>query len=136
MKTGDSERDRGFESLLLRQTEYSKVGFIMETRTITQVKLYKLVLNNVHDCAEGRALVAISYTEEALKNWYADQLAPEGYRDNQGYYQVFKKDSALYNFNPTDLSNISVFGHGIFEEWVNEDDMLNILSRFHGHIIN
>lgn len=102
----------------------------METRTITQVKLYKLILNPMADCAESGNIAAISDSYDKLVNWYRSQLNSMGpWRDGR-WYKVFAAGSPLEWYNPADnleLNNPGLFGHGILDEWVNESVYYDIL---------
>lgn len=92
----------------------------METRHIMQVRIYVLILNPF-GAAEECEIVAVSDDYNRLVNWYIDQFAQEGYRED-GFYKVFKKGSPIEYNNPcytTALNETRPFGHGIHDEWVN-----------------
>ena len=95
----------------------------METRTITQVHIYYLVLNTF-GAAEDGAIVAISDERQKLVDYYNSQLLVEGVRDSAGYYHSFEEGS-LYNYNPCDIDRIGLYGHGIHDEWVDENVYYN-----------
>lgn len=107
----------------------------METRDVTEVRLFALIMNNVHDRAEGCELVAVSDDYQKLVNWYNSQKAEKPYRseyDNNMYYKVFKEGSELEYFNPLfslGLNEMSPFGQGIKDEWVNIEQLSSIRSR-------
>lgn len=110
----------------------------METRQITQVKIYFLILNMMRDRMEGRSMVATAYSKEALCNWYQSLLVPEGYSDTESdsdyvktYHKSFQKGSALEWYNTTNLDVINDWGHGVFEEWVNQEDFSEGLKSIH-----
>ena len=93
----------------------------METRTVTEVRVYKLLMNDVHNTAESSDIVAFSTDYDRLVQWYKEQFAPVSYRDEDGYCRRFRKDSVLYNFNPivsTKLNSLNRFDQGIQDEWI------------------
>ena len=108
----------------------------METRTITQVRIYKLMLNPMPARAEAREIAAVSTDYDKLVEWYHAQKAAEPYRED-GWYRVFKPDSPLAWYNQADSLELndtnSLFGHGIYDEWVNEDVYHEVRrsGRFH-----
>ena len=93
----------------------------METRTITQVRIYKLILNPMAGCAETAEIVAISTDYNKLVDWYRSQLAAEPRREDT-WYKVFIP-GPLEWYNPVkslELNNLGHFGHGIADEWLDE----------------
>ena len=102
----------------------------MEARTITQVKVYKLILNHMGGYAENGEIVAVSDDYDKLVAWYHDQFAGACWRDGR-FLKTFKEGSPLEWFNPADdltLNSLGLFGHGISYEWVNEDVYYDIMS--------
>lgn len=102
----------------------------METRTITQVRLYKLILNPMQaPQIEIGEIVAVSTEYEKLVEWYKSQLAPEPWRDGR-WYKVFAEGTPLEWYNPEniELNAPCSFGHGIKDEWVTEETYLNVVS--------
>lgn len=96
----------------------------METRTITQVRIYMLALNPMTGRGEERRIVALSTDYNKLVAWYNDQLAPEPWRDGQ-WYKEFRAGSPLEWFNPAfslELNRTAPYGHGISDEWLFEGD--------------
>lgn len=112
----------------------------METRQITQIKLWYLVLNPMTSNTECGELVAHSYERDKLIDWYNNQFAEESYytigehyfpakgdfsanfSEGYKYYKVFKQGSILEWYNPIhSLEDIDSYGHGIRWEWVNDD---------------
>ena len=96
-----------------------------ETRTVEQTRIFYLVLNRVTDRAESWKIVAYAFTRDRLNEWYKDQIAPEPWKDDR-FHKVFKKDSPLEWYNPIhDIlsQDPETFGHGVFEEWVVEDEL-------------
>ena len=65
----------------------------METRTITQVRIYTLALNPMAGRAEERRIVALSTDYNKLVAWYRDQMVPE-WRDGL-WYKYFRQGSPL-----------------------------------------
>ncbi len=90
----------------------------METRTLEQVKVWKLILNPMTSNCEVANIVALSPNKEELIKWVKDQLAPEPYLDER-WSKVFKKGSPLewYN-NVLDLeAEPDYYDQGISSEW-------------------
>ena len=108
----------------------------METRVITEVSIFVLVLISIYDCYEGGQIVAFSVVYNRLVNWYMNQLANEPYRleeENNRYLRRFKNDSPLRDYNPLyslALNETDHFNHGIHDEWIYIDNLENTKSRF------
>lgn len=103
----------------------------METRTITQVRMYKLILNPMTDRCEASALVAMSDDYNRLVSWYMDQLADVPWRDGD-WYKTFKSGSSIEWCNPChslELNYADLYGHGISEEWVSMDVYNNVRNN-------
>ena len=102
----------------------------MQTRQITQVYIYQLFMNLMRDRMEACQILAISTDKQRLINWYNEQKTAEGWDDDfsepgKTYRKKFKKGSRLEWFNPLDNDDdfigINRHGHGIQENWINED---------------
>ena len=96
----------------------------MEIRTINQVRIYKLILNPMIGCCEEGRIAAISCDYGKLVCWYEGQKLPTPFRDVEGWHRSFTEGSPLYWYNPAFtvvLNCTDDFGHGISDEWVNED---------------
>lgn len=109
----------------------------METKNITIVRIYKLILNPMYDRAETRRLVAISTEYDRLVSWYRSQFVDDPYSEN-GYYKVFKKGSPLEYFNEAGSLNLNdggSFGHGIFDEWIDLNDFFKTANSGQFRII-
>ena len=105
----------------------------METRQITEYKVYVLCLANMHGGVDKASPVAVFDDIEKLKNYYNSQLADQPYIDEpssdsygnvHSWNKVFKKGSPLEWFNPaSSLEAVSwhdaAFG-GVVEDWVQE----------------
>lgn len=109
----------------------------METRIITQVKIYKLILNHVKDKYEVVNIRAISTEYDKLVSWYNDQLV-DPYKDErfegESWYKVFKQDAPLEWFNPARSLNVGEHdarGVGIQEEWVDLGLYHSLISGNH-----
>lgn len=124
----------------------------METRTITEIKIYTLALNPMQGNTEASTIVAIAYEKEKLEQWYKNQFAEEPWKDygensfpskvdmggysntNHCWHKVFKKGSALewYNpinlFDPNSMEGIG-YGHGISEQWTSQESIDNFNSQ-------
>ena len=96
----------------------------METRQITQVRVYVLILNTF-GAAESGDIVAVSDDYRRLVSWYQSQFADEPYRED-GWYKTFKKGSTIEYNNPcgsVELNDTNHWNHGIHDEWVLLDDL-------------
>ena len=103
----------------------------METRTIVEVRIFVLVLNTFGRAEEGR-IVAISDNYDRLVNWYLNQFAEEPYRE-EGFYKTFRKGSYIEYNNPcssTVLNQCNYYGQGIHDEWVSENEYINIKNVY------
>ena len=103
----------------------------METRHITQVRIYVLALNTFGS-AESSEIVAISPEYDRLVQWYNDQFANENWRDSNGFLHTFKKGSVIENYNPCaslELNDTELFGHGIHDEWVELNSFNQNISK-------
>lgn len=95
----------------------------METRTLTQVKIYLLFLNPITANSERNNLVAISYDKDILIKWYEGQK--EEWRDGQ-YLKSFKKGSFLENYNAVE----GTYGNGHFSKsWTTESDINDLITE-------
>ena len=97
----------------------------MEKRTITQVKLHKLVLNRMTMAnIESSTIAAVSYNEQTLIDWAESQKAPEPWRDGQ-WGKEYKKGSPLEWFNPPSnyLPELSSWGHGLQHQWAEQKEI-------------
>lgn len=112
----------------------------METRQITQVKIYKLVLNPMRGNIENASMVAIAYDKSRLVNWYEEQMATEAFSevgsgsfechgDSHQWNKTFKKGSYLEWYNPTGLGELNHYGHGIQEGWTTEEAIQNFMGN-------
>lgn len=103
----------------------------MQTRETKQIRVYKLVLNNMTCNAEQGSIVAISTSHEKLVDWYHSQIAPKPWKDGQ-WRKTFAKGSPLEWYNPChslQLHDTYPFGHGVSDEWVRECVYLDILEK-------
>ncbi len=89
----------------------------MEKRQVTQVKVYKLLLNPMNGKGEQADLVAFGPSRQALEEWMNAMKCNEDYKDGR-FWKRFSKDSILEMYNPW----IDQKRFGIFEEWANEED--------------
>ncbi len=93
----------------------------METRTITEYKVYVLELAHMTGGVDKAEPVAIFGDLQKLKDFYNSQVAEIPYVDEDRWHKVFKKGSILEWFNPTDTLEVrsrheNAFG-GVFETW-------------------
>jgi hypothetical protein len=94
----------------------------METRTINQVKVHVLRLNDMRmPQVEQTENVAFSFDEKKLTDWANDQKC-ESYSDevDDGRWgKSFKKGSKLEWYNPPSYH----FNQGITSIWIMEDEI-------------
>lgn len=111
----------------------------MQTRTITEVLLYRLILNDMRfPKIEIKQLVAVSTSYEKLVEWYNSQIADDRWVDTiDGYNwsKTFKKDSPLEWYNPVDsLQPVepsvirNSIGGGICEIWGDLEVLNKVLA--------
>lgn len=99
----------------------------METRQITQVHVFFVVLNNIYGRFEDREIVAVSDDYQKLLDFYYSNLLPENerFRDEQGMYRSFA-NGPFYNYNP-----IMCEYDGFKDEWVSLEEYEKIKSRYY-----
>lgn len=99
----------------------------METRQITQVHIYFIVLNGVYDRCEDRNIVVVSDDRTKLIDFYHDNLLPNDkrFRDDYGKFRSFK-EGPLYDYNPG-----YILEDIIKDEWISMDDLGNVKSRYY-----
>jgi len=85
----------------------------MNTRIVEEVEVFYLMLNPVTANAECVVPVVASYSPILIQEWYDNQKAEDPYREN-GYYLVFKSDSHIKMFNPSD----HFYDTGIKSAWL------------------
>ena len=131
----------------------------METRQVTQIKIYKLILNPMRGNTEGAEMVAIAYDKNKLIDWYKGEMQEGGWKDygesyfppkgemggyenpNHCWHKTFKKGSVLEWYNPINLFDAEKmegigYGHGISEEWTIQEAIDNYFSRnYNGTIL-
>lgn len=102
-----------------------------ETRTVTQTKYYKLILNPMRGRTEEKRIVIISDDLEKLKEYYNSKKV-EYYRDDN-WSKTFEKGSILEWYNPQDdFPNTieTTFGHGIEIDWA-QDENVEKYCKYH-----
>lgn len=109
----------------------------METRTLTEYKIYVLALNRMTSNTEHWEAVAISYERQKLIDWVNSLVEPkveEGppsfpiHGDTHVWHKTYKIGSPLEWFNPTDFNSVNHYGQGIREQWIGQDG----IDRFTG----
>ncbi len=106
-------------------------------KTITQVLIWKLVLNPMTARTEAAELVAWSDDKDKLIEWYRSQMVEPYVETNLSslgfhgkdykWHKTFAKNSKLEWYNPTfDDGSISSYGHGLHSEWIDEDALWRI----------
>lgn len=113
----------------------------METRQITEIKVYGLILNPMRGNTEAGSLVAISYNRAKIIDWYDSLLEVEPYveadsgsfechGDIHNWHKCFKKGSPLEWYNPCDKDfAMNRYGQGIREMWVEETKLNDFVFR-------
>ncbi len=116
----------------------------METRQITQIKIYRLLLNPMRGKTEGIELVAVAYDKQNLIEWYNSQKAEKliedvgtpsfkCHGDSHTWHKTFKIGSPLEWFNPIDVNQEPNYhGHGIDFQWATREDFDGFLNRYKG----
>lgn len=102
----------------------------METRMITQVKVYVLWMNPISGRAEDTVPVAVSTESIRLFSWYNEQTCPM-YNEN-GMNKFFRKGTVLELYNPITTSDINPggpFHHGVYTEWLTMYDGIDSVVR-------
>lgn len=113
----------------------------METRLITQVKLYILRLNYIFASAEQTNIVLVSPNLLHLQDYYFKNRCGPYHKIDEtfgnNYIRHFAESSHLVNYNPADYEVINCCtydgAHGIIEEWVNMEDLEKIKKAFAGN---
>lgn len=105
---------------------------MIEKRTITQVLVWKLILNPMTRNTGDSELIAWSDDKDKLMDFYNDhKVEPykeeghasfECHGNSHTWRKVFKKGSPLEWYNPFDSEDGSpnYYGQGLTSEWVNE----------------
>jgi hypothetical protein len=126
----------------------------METRQVTQVKLYKLWLHPISSSSHTVALVAIAYDKQKMIDFYNDQLEAESYQDlvtpagevqkgpsiveQEAIYvtKYFKKGSHLENFDPCDITKYDTETDiGINAGWTTQEHIDTQMATLNKKII-
>jgi hypothetical protein len=105
----------------------------METRIEGQVRVYVLVLNTFGS-AEDSCIAAVSFDYDKIVKQYTDDLLPEGFRDEMGFFHSFPESSPFYRLNPCfdlELNHVNHWGQGIHDEWVPISAIDEIRSRYY-----
>lgn len=113
----------------------------METRQITQVKLYMLRLNSIFGNAEEANIVLVSPEISHLQDYYfMNRCAPYRKIDETfgiNYIRHFAESSHLVDYNPADYEVVNCCtydgAHGIIVEWINMEDLEKIKKAFAGN---
>lgn len=113
----------------------------METRLITQVKLYILRLNSIFANAEQANIVLVSPNFFRLQDYYFKNRCEPYHKIDEtlgiNYIRCFAESSHLVDYNPADyeVHNCCTYdgAHGIIEEWVNMEDLEKIKKAFTGN---
>lgn len=103
----------------------------MEIRSIEQVKLYGLIMNDMRSSnIEIVSVALIAYSLQELEDFYKSQKV-ETYKD-ENWTKCFKKDGPLEWKNPVysldQYATVSFAGDGLTEEWINQTDLLSLIN--------
>lgn len=102
----------------------------METRVVTQVKIFKLMLNHIEMTQpEQTELVAMSYDMQRMTNWIKEQRSETPYVDG-GFTKVNRKNTPLEMYNDPTCNR-----HGVFEVWIEQEQLQVFLSTSSVHFI-
>jgi hypothetical protein len=117
-------------------TNFANKRTKMETRQITQHKIYVLCLNPMTGHTEDSHALAASYDKDKLIAFYKSEKMPEVYSEvgeptfechgaSHEWSKSFAKGSVLEWYNPlfNDDFTPDSYGQGIKEYWVNEDNI-------------
>ena len=100
----------------------------METRTVTEYKVFILMLADMRGNVDNLQAVACSTSRAKLISWvrskvvetYVDDPSPDNFGVSHSYRKIYEEGSALEWFNPpTSLEGFGGFG-GIVERWIQE----------------
>lgn len=98
-----------------------------ETKQITIVKCFLLYLNTFGR-AEETELKAIAFERPKLIEWYENLKVDSYQSENSHYTKSFKEGSPLEFNNPLYSYDVNHWGQGIIEEWLAEDNLLDLPS--------
>lgn len=102
----------------------------MEIRTITQGKIYYLVMNPVTDRAESGKITVMSDTKQRLIDFYNEQHVPV--YDDGNFRKVFKQGGPLEWYNPVwSFDGLDTFGHGIHVDWIDLENLPNLKGKYY-----
>lgn len=122
---------------------------MIETRSLEQTLIHKLVMNRMTDNTESSSIVAWSDERDKLIEWYNSQRAdepyytigensfpakgdfPAQYSDQHKYYKSFKEGGPLEWYNPIEgFDQINRYGQGIQTEWVDTEKLPQIKTYY------
>ena len=106
----------------------------METRQITQVKVYVLRLNSIFANAEQANIVLVSPELSHLQDYYFKNRCAPYHKMDEAFgindIRNFAESSHLVDYNPADyeVQQCCTYdgAHGLLEEWVNIEDLDDI----------
>lgn len=97
----------------------------METRTITQVKVFKLRLNDMRFAhVEDTKIALAAFSKKEIQEFYKDEKDP--WSDGK-WGKSFKKDSVLEWFNSDDI-NGEISDRVISIEWIDQNRLKEIIG--------
>jgi len=107
----------------------------METRTVDQTKIFKLVLNDMRadKASEGTLTPHISYDKSSLCEYVGLEMADDFWQDEVdgvSYNKRFKRGSPLEYYNhPVELmGSENSFGHGVSSEWIDSAQLDHLIK--------
>jgi hypothetical protein len=102
----------------------------METRTVQQVKIYYLIMNQVTDRAESGKIAMMSTSRQNLISAYENEQVAI-YNDGN-FSKVFKQGGPLEWYNPVwTFEGVDPFGHGLSEDWVDMENLSILQSKYY-----
>jgi len=105
----------------------------METRQITEVKMFYLVMNPMTSRVEDRQICCISYEKQRIVNWYKYHECERYVEEANGHSwaKSFRKGCVLEWFNPIDsFDRLNHYGQGICEEWVRQEQVEHLKIEY------
>jgi hypothetical protein len=109
------------------------IDIMSDTRQVTEVRVWRLVMNPMVDRVEAGKIVVLSLERDSILKWYNNQMADEPYDEigvreytserpaTKNWHKTFKVGSSLEWFNPVDsFDRVNHYGHGLTDVWANE----------------
>ena len=108
----------------------------METRIVEQVKIFKLILNDMRssNIEIGTLTPHISHTRQGLIDYLVGEEAESVWTDDSSQGRMwgksFKKGSDLEWYNkPAGFDELNSYGQGIDEEWIDKTLLYELIEN-------